>query len=104
MTYTLQASGNAASDLYTNTFGVDSTSLPPAQFVKAKRNIVTIVSHSIGDWVFVDTNGNGIYDPLIDFPAPDGITIELRDFNTNTLVASTLTSGGTYLFNKLERS
>ena len=102
MTYTVQANGNSASDRYVNIFGVDSTSLPPAQFVKSKRSIVTIVSYSIGDWIFVDMNGNGIYDPAVDLPAPDGITVELRDFNTNALVDSTTTVNGAYLFAGLD--
>ena len=99
--YTLQATGNQASDMYTNVFGVDSVSLPAAQFVKSKRSTVTISSHSIGDWVFVDTNSNGVYDPLVDFAAPNGVIVELLDFNTNAIVETVATSGGTYLFDEL---
>lgn len=100
MTYTLQASGNVEADQYTNMFGVSSVTLPQEQYVKSQRSIVYISSHSIGDWVFVDLNNNGIYDPGLDLPAPDGITIELRDFDTGNLVDTTVTADGAYLFDQ----
>ncbi len=100
MTYTLQASGNVEADQYTNMFGVSSVTLPQEQYVKSQRSVVYISSHSIGDWVFVDLNNNGVYNPGVDLPAPDGITIELREFDTGSLVATTVTAGGAYLFDQ----
>ena len=102
MTYTLQANNNSSSDKYVNLFGLDSASLPASQYVIAKSGVVLVAAHSIGDFVFTDINNNGVYDAAIDLPAPDGITVELYDYATNTLLASVTTVNGTYLFDELE--
>jgi len=101
LSYTLQAQGNVENDRYVNVFGVDSVSLPAEQFVIASRSIVQISSFSIGDLVFVDSDANGAYDAAVDQLMPDGLEVELYDANTNTLIASTTTSNGTYLFDRL---
>jgi len=91
MNYVMSALGNLPGNRYINVFGVDSDSLPADQYVKSKVSSVIIASYSIGDYVFVDLNTNGVFDAGIDLPAPDGITVELRDPTDNSLVESTTT-------------
>ena len=55
---------------------------------------------SLGDYAWVDTNGNGIQDPGEE--GLDGVTVCLIDGYTNEVVASQVTSNeGKYLFNYL---
>ncbi len=101
---TLQADNNEPGDVYTNRFGVDSPSLPAAQFLRSNNVTVRVASYSIGDFVFVDADGDGAFDPTIDVPAPDGVVVELRRPD-GTFVASTSTTvlgGGRYLFPQLD--
>ncbi|HBR98706.1 MAG TPA: hypothetical protein DD979_15225, partial [Gammaproteobacteria bacterium] len=101
LSYGLRPEGSHAGDRYTNTFGMDSTSLPGNQYVRAQSDTVTIASYSIGDFVFVDHNLNGKYDPASDRPAPDGITVNLyRDGEADPL-RSAQTRDGVFLFDSL---
>ncbi len=60
---------------------------------------VGIALASIGDLVFRDTNNNGIQDS--GEAGVDGVTVELYD-NNNTLIGTTVTTGGgLYLFDEL---
>jgi uncharacterized repeat protein (TIGR01451 family) len=54
---------------------------------------------SIGDQVFIDNDGDGVYDPLFDTPLA-GVTVNLY---LNSVLVGTTTSGpdGTYLFDNL---
>ncbi|MCB1756367.1 MAG: hypothetical protein KDJ38_12640, partial [Gammaproteobacteria bacterium] len=101
MSYALQANGNTNGDIYTNVFGVDSASLPAEQFITAKSSSVIVASYSIGDLVFVDMNANGVYDSSSDLPAPDGVKLELYRTVDDSLVGSTTTSNGRFLFDRL---
>ncbi|MBX2835873.1 MAG: hypothetical protein KTR35_03390 [Gammaproteobacteria bacterium] len=103
LTYTLQASGNTAGDRYTNTFGIDSDSLPVDQYVKAQRLVIDVASHSVGDFVFIDIDDDGRYSPTTDQLAPDGTTVNLRNALTDALVGTTQTIGGHYLFDLLSQ-
>nr|MBX2835833.1 MSCRAMM family adhesin SdrC [Gammaproteobacteria bacterium] len=102
LSYTLQASGNRSGDRYVNLFGTDSIDLPATQYIKSNRSIIVIAGHSIGDLIFIDINSNGAFDDGIDLLAPDGLAVELRDYDTGDLVESTQTVDGTYLFDELE--
>lgn len=101
---TLQATGNAPGNVYTNRFTFDSASLPADQFLRSNQVTVYVASYSIGDFIFADTNSNGQFDVGTDKPIPDGVTINLHKPD-GTLV-STVQSGqeipGRYVFNKLE--
>ncbi len=101
--FTMEARGNTPGDLYTNRFGLDSATLPPEQFLRSNNVTVRIASFSIGDFIFADADGDGAFDPTIDIPAPDGVTVELRRPD-GTLVGTTDTSvlgGGRFLFDLL---
>lgn len=96
---------NKSGDKYTNQFSFDSVTLPPAQYLKSNYKTVTISSFAVGDLVFADMDGNGKYDPSIDYPAPDGTVVNLR--NADGSLEATTTTGlekpGRYLFEKLAR-
>jgi len=74
--YTLQANGNGAGDSYTGAFGLASEDLPDGQVVRGRPASLTIISHSIGDFIFVDVNDDGRYTQRIDVVAPDGIVLD----------------------------
>lgn len=96
---------NQPGDIYTNVFTFDSTSLPTDQFLKSNSVSVQVASYSIGDFVFVDNNGNGKYDANSDAPAPDGVVVNLHKASDDSLVKSTTTGSvgaGRYLFKQLD--
>ncbi|WP_181389760.1 SdrD B-like domain-containing protein [Leucothrix pacifica] len=100
------ASGNAnkSGDIYTNRFSLDSQTLPPAQFFESGNATVQIASYSIGDFVFADIDGDGKYDAEVDYPAPDGVRVNLRKPD-GTLVKTTtigLEKPARYFFNVLD--
>ncbi len=99
--YTLSAQQNEPGDGYTNAFGLTSSDLPTGQVIRSRAATVTIASHSIGDFIFVDVNGDGKYTKQVDVIAPDGISVELRRSIDDELVAATKTQGGTFIFNRL---
>jgi len=111
MTLTLLAGTTAGStepsnnpaDIYTNSFAMDSVTLPASQFLKSGGATVQVASYSIGDFVFADIDEDGKYDPLIDYTAPNGVVVNLHKAD-GTLVASTTTGlekPGRYVFNLL---
>jgi protocatechuate 3,4-dioxygenase beta subunit len=55
---------------------------------------VNATTYSLGNRVWVDTNNNGTIDPTE--VGRNGVTVELIDGTTNTVVASTVTAGGGY--------
>lgn len=58
------------------------------------------VAHSIGNYVWLDSNNNGVVDTT-ELPVPDGVILELLDSAGNSLDRSTVTSNGFYLFGNL---
>ncbi len=99
----LQALNNEPGDIYTNRFGLDSASLPAAQFLRSNNVTVRVASYSIGDFIFVDADGDGAYDPTIDVPVPDGVPVELRrpDGTLIDTTTTTVLANGRYLFDQL---
>jgi uncharacterized repeat protein (TIGR01451 family) len=98
------ATANKSGDVYTNRFSLDSSTLPPAQFFESGNATVQIASYSIGDFVFADIDGDGKYDDEIDYPAPDGVRVNLRKPD-GTLVKTTtigLEEPARYFFNVLD--
>jgi uncharacterized repeat protein (TIGR01451 family) len=96
---------NKPGDIYSNQFTLDSTSLPADQFLKSNNISVQVASYSIGDFIFIDNNGNGKYDASIDGPAPDGVVVNLHKASDDSLVKSTTTGvvgSGRYLFSTLD--
>jgi len=94
---------NQPGDIYTNRFSLDSNTLPPAQFLTSPNVSVQVASYSIGDFVFADINKDGKYDNSVDYPVPDGVTVDLY-FADGTLAATTTTGlekPGRYLFKLL---
>lgn len=95
---------NKSGDVYTNRFSLDSSTLPPAQFFQSGNATVQIASYSIGDFVFADIDGDGKYDPEVDYTAPDGVVVNLRKAD-GTLVRSTtigLDKTARYVFSVLD--
>ena len=101
MKYTALATNNTAGDAYTNIFALDSNSLPAGQSVIAQSGVVQIASFSIGDFIFADVDNDGVYTAGVDLPSPDGTPVELRLSSDDSLIASSTTTNGTYLFDGL---
>ena len=94
---------NDPADVYTNSFSMDSATLPPAQFLKSGGATVQVASYSIGDFVFADVDEDGKYDPSVDYKAPNGVVVNLHRAD-GTLVANTTTGleePGRFVFNLL---
>ena len=102
-TATSEGVTNKPGDIYTNSFSLDSPTLPPGQVLNSGGVSVQVASYSIGDFVFADIDGDGKYDPLVDYTAPDGVRINLHE-SSGALVASTtlgLEKSGRYVFSQL---
>lgn len=78
--------------------------LLPTEPNKVGVSIANVFNGSIGQFVWQDNNGNGIFDP--GEPGVNGVTVQLYDANQN-LIATTVTANnatnqpGYYLFNNL---
>ena len=96
---TLDLNGNNAGDIYTNTIGAssDSVTLP----VLSNDVYATVPTTGIGDFVWIDSNKNGIQDAG-ESGAKD-VVVKLLDVNnSNAQIASTTTdSNGFYRFTGL---
>ncbi len=105
--YTIDASNNTDGDLYTNRFTLDSTSLPAEQFLRSNNVSVEVAASSIGNYVWLDTNGDGIQDAVetglggvevtLTWYGPDGVLGGGDDVVTTTTTAA----DGSYLFDNL---
>lgn len=100
------AEANAAGDLYSNRFTAFSDTFTGAdghQILASNRVTVRTVSHSNGDLVFEDRDGNGRYTEGRDVVVPDGVTVNLyyESAGGDVLVDSTTTTDGLYLFTDL---
>ncbi len=97
--FTLQATGNSPGDAYTNRATLDSASLPPEQFLRSNNVIVEVAGFNLGDVVFSDVNRNGVYDPGVDDPAPEGVDLQLfRSGDINPIKTTSTDENGRYLF------
>lgn len=99
--YSLQPEGNAAGDLYTNTFAIYSESLPDNQFLVSRHGSNRIVSYSISGKIFAAIDNDFTYTEGVDALVPDNITVQLLSTDDSTVIATTETEGGQYSFGSL---
>ncbi len=104
--FKMKADGNDPGDLYTNRAGLDSTSLPPSQYLLSNPVTVRVAGFEVGDLIFGDLNRNGVYDANADVTAPEGVKVELYQTGqtpgTDTPVKTVTTNAdGRYHFKKL---
>ncbi|NYF08985.1 hypothetical protein HDC94_000141 [Leifsonia sp. AK011] len=98
---------NAAGDLYSDRFTAFTESFQSAegdyQILASNRVTVRTVSHSVGDLIFEDRDGDGLYTAERDRLVPDGVTVNLyyEGMDGDVLVGTTTTVDGTYLFTEL---
>ena len=113
--FTVQAFGDKPNEWFANRFtGFTPTILngtgpnAPQQVLQSNRVEVGTYAFYVGDWVFIDRNGNSKYDAG-DTPAPDGTIVQLWNPGADgvvggaddSLIATTSTLGGKYLFTDL---
>lgn len=103
----LSAKANRPNDVYSDRFTAFSSTFRGAggtfQTLASNRVTVRTVSHSAGDLVFEDRDGDGAYDATRDRLVPDGVRVNLwfKGAGADVQVASTTTSHGTYVFSQL---
>lgn len=100
------ADANQAGDLYSNRFTAFSSTFEGAggfQVLASNRVTVRTVSHSEGDLVFEDRDGDGRYTAGRDALVPDGTVVRLvfEGDDGDSVVATTTTSDGVYVFTGL---
>ncbi len=98
---TVQADGNERNDFYVNRFG-GYTDTFPKDAVLSNEPFVQVVGFSVGDLIWIDTNGDNKYTEGIDQPIADGTAVELYAAGatpgTDAPVATTKVVDGRYLF------
>ena len=57
---------------------------------------------SLGNFVWIDTNNNGIYDSATESPVPDGVVLNLLNSDGTATGTTTTTTNGYYLFDNLD--
>lgn len=101
------AEANAPADVYSDRFTAFSESFQGTggdfQLLASNRVTVRTVSHSTGDLVFEDRDGDGLYSSARDRLVPNGVTVNLYSerLNEDVLIDSTTTLNGLYLFTEL---
>ncbi|MEZ5371684.1 MAG: SdrD B-like domain-containing protein [Microthrixaceae bacterium] len=94
--------GNAAGDLYTNRFTLDSASLPSEQFLRSNNVSVRVAAYALGDLAYADVNGDGRYSAADgDHGVPEGVRIELYDAGGDLVDSTTTDANGRWFFDKL---
>lgn len=94
ITFQTDQAGNDPGDIYTNRFTVISPTLNAGQQLLTSNTVtVRVVGFSLGDFIWFDVNGNGKYDAGTDRPAPEGVTVQVRNA-AGAVVATTTTLGG----------
>lgn len=94
------ALGNSAGDVYNNRAQADATGV--IQGVGPVQRAITVVASSIGDYVWNDTNSNGVQDA--GEPAVAGVPVSVTgtDVDGNVITRTTTTdAAGNYLFDNL---
>ena len=101
------ADANKANNVYSDRFTAFSDTFSNAngfQTLASNRVTVRTVSHTVGDLIFEDVNGNGAYDAGVDGLVPDGVTVNLfyvPESGSPVQVGSTTTTDGVYKFTQL---
>lgn len=111
--------GTAAGNIAWNTFAMKSTFVNPdgeiEDFLPVEPEKVGIMIKEapkgkvkLGDFVWYDSNRNGLYEPQLGETGANGVLVELYAPNGNTLLQSTVTANDTsgnpgfYLFNNID--
>lgn len=102
--FTFTSTLAAGSDNTTDSDADQSTGLAPKLTVHSGENITTVdagivAPASVGDKVFIDTNGNGLQDA--GEPGLGGVTVTLLDGSGNSAGSTTTAADGTYSFTGL---
>lgn len=84
--FTAIVDGNKPNDFYINRFTGAVENFTDS--VRSNEPFVQVVGFSLGDLIWLDLNGDGIYNPGTDLPAPAGVTVNL--FNADGSPATDL--------------
>ncbi|WP_053382754.1 DUF5979 domain-containing protein [Leucobacter celer] len=85
---------NEAGDVYTNRFTAISPTLDGGnQLLTSNTVSVRVLGFSLGDFIWFDIDGDGAYTAGTDRPAPEGVTVQVRDA-AGTVVDTAATLGG----------
>ena len=97
----LQATTNKPNDIYVNRFTAYSATFLNEP-VRSNEPFIQVVGFSLGDLIWLDMNGNGIFDEGTDITAPAGVTVNLFDA-TNTAKGNTTTdANGRWFFEGID--
>ncbi|WP_449281299.1 DUF5979 domain-containing protein [Leucobacter sp.] len=94
ITFRTDQAGNDPGDIYTNRFTAISKTLNNGdQLLTSDTVSVRVAGFSLGDLIWYDLNGDGEYTAGTDRPAPEGVTVQVRNA-AGSVVATTTTLGG----------
>lgn len=109
--YTTKQTGNMPGDWYANRFTAFSPALTTPDPVTGKQTLqkltsnqtnVYVVGFSLGDLIWTDNNGDGVYQAGVDTPAPAGVTVQVFQSGNPAPVATTTTdANGRWIVNNL---
>lgn len=102
-TITMSTNGNQGDDIYVNDTVARTHSAVLALPIEAEANPVVVFNGAVGDLLFDDRNGDGIYNPAHGDVGIAGETIQVVDVNTGNVVGTTVTDGdGRWLIDNLD--
>nr|CAA6803257.1 MAG: Unknown protein [uncultured Thiotrichaceae bacterium] len=99
VSFPLQTYNNEANNLYVNRYSAYTASFD--ETVRSNEPFVQIIGFTLGDLLWMDANGNNIFDEGSDITAPAGLPVTLYDDNDNQLSTTTTDANGRWYFEAL---
>lgn len=99
VSFTLLAANNEANNLYVNRYSAFTASF--TESVRSNEPFVQVIGFTLGDLLWMDVNGNDIFDEGSDLTAPAGIPVTLFDENDNQVATTTTNDDGRWFFEAL---
>lgn len=94
---TLLANDNDPNDLYVNRFTAYTDTFLNKP-LRSNEPFVRVIGFSLGDLVWLDMDGNGVFNKGTDFPAPAGTRIELHEESRGLVDTTTTDENGRWIF------
>ncbi|MFT4028324.1 MAG: DUF5979 domain-containing protein [Protaetiibacter sp.] len=104
ITFTTAQEGNEPGDLYADRFTAFSSTFTSGtryQLLTSNQTTVRVLGFSLGDLVWYDVDGDGVYTAGTDRAVPEGVTVQVRDSAGSIVDTATTDADGRWIVNDL---